>query len=87
MWKMMGEVEKAYCKPLKNEYEELIRSIKLLDQQLTDTTTFNSNDGFQPIKIVKNHIYINSTVKPSLDSTISEIKELLLRLKIAVNKI
>lgn len=86
MWKMMEEVEKAYCKPLKGEYDDLFKSIKLLDKQLTDTTTFKSIDGFQPIKIVKNHIYINSTVKPNLDATISEIKERLLRLKIGVNK-
>ena len=83
---MMGEVENSYHNALSEEYYRLINSIKTLDKQLTDTKTFKKEDGFEAIKIAKNHIYINNTVKPMLEATICDIKEHLLRLKIKVNK-
>lgn len=85
-WKMMGEVENTYQKSLAEDYNGLMKAIKIIDKQLTDTTTFKPEDGFEAIKIVRNHIYINNTVKPKLDATLSDIKEHLLRLKIKVNK-
>lgn len=86
MWKMIGEVKNAYRKHLKNDYDELISTIKALDKQLTDATTFKREDGFEPIKIARNHIYLNGSIKPSIDSSVSKIKELVLKLKIEINQ-
>lgn len=86
MWKMMREVDESYQRLFKKEFDSLMSAIKVLDKQLTDTTTFSSVDGFSPVKIIRNHIYLNKTVKPSIDDTLTEIKERIFRLKIKINK-
>lgn len=87
MWKMMNEVNQSFHSSHKAEYENLLKTLKDIDRKLTDTNTFTKRDGFEPIKIKRNVIYLNSTVRPSIDADITHLKELILRMKIRINRI
>lgn len=87
MWKMMSEVNQSYHHSHKADYDNLLKTLKDIDRKLTDTNTFSARDGFEPIKIKRNVIYLNSTVKPSIDADMTKVKEQILRMKISINRI
>jgi hypothetical protein len=85
MWKVMSERDYNFHSQKNKDFEEIIGKIKLLNSQLTDADFFKAVNGYEPVKIVKGHIYINKTVNSELDMTFAEIKEGIFDMKIAIN--
>lgn len=71
----------------KNEnFEKIIAKLKLLNSQLTDANFFKNDNGYEPVKIMKGHIYLNKTMNSELDMTFAEIKQGIFDMKIAINE-
>lgn len=87
MWKMMNEVNNTFHKSSQDEFDAIIEQIRSIDSKLTDTSTFKESDGFHPIKIARNHIYLNNSVKPEIDKDFTTLKEKIFHLKIKINRI
>lgn len=87
MWKITEEVDRSFHLSHQKDFDEILDLVKKLGTKLTDAKYFQSKDGFQPIKIAKNHIYLNNSVKPEIDKDITNIKERVLQMKVAINKI
>ena len=85
LWKIMGERNHSFYTKKDEELKKIIGKIRLLDSQLTDTNFFNVNNGFDPVKITKGHIYLNKSVSSEIDKTFTEIKDLIFNMKISIN--
>lgn len=87
MWKMMKEVNNYFHKSNQDDFSAILATINGINSKLTDTSTFKEEDGFTPIKISRNHIYLNNSVKPEIDRDMGYLKDQIFELKIKINRI
>lgn len=85
-WKLLGLYDEAFTKGKKDIYDSVIQSIREVDQRLTEPNFYDSKKGFEPVKIVRRKIYLNSTVKADIEDSISQVKSNIFQLKVAINK-
>ena len=85
IWMKIGELYPGFKK---NEVRQtsLLAKIKSLDSKLTDTKIYKGMKGIDALKIKNRKVYINGTIKPLIDDDISELKLMLLDMKLCVNK-
>jgi len=87
LWKEIGELYPRFKINNQKQQDTLLSSIKALNTKLTDTKYYKEIQGINPLRIVNRKVYLNGTIKPGIDDEISEIKKVLLEMKILVNKI
>lgn len=87
MWKMTKEVNYSFHNSNQNDFNEMLTTINGINSKLTDTSALKEEDGFTPIKILRNHIYLNNSVKPEIDKDLGRLKDQIFRLKIKINRI
>ena len=87
MWKMMKEVNNDFHKLNQDAFSAMLATINGINSKLTDTSTFKEEDGFTPIKISRDHIYLNNSVKPEIDRDMGYLKDQIFELKIKINRI
>lgn len=87
MWKMMKEVNCTFHNSEQNDFNLLLTTINGINSKLTDTSTFKEEDGYTPIKIIRNHIYLNNSIKPEIDRDMGNLKDQIFKLKIKINRI
>lgn len=85
MWEIMKDRNKSFYDSKNKNFESLIRNIKTLNSQLSDSSYFKASDGFRPISISRGVIHLNRTVLKELDKTFSTIKDQIFKMKIAIN--
>lgn len=81
------EYHKSFHKNNKQDFENIRMTIIQLNSKLTDSTYFSAAVGYTPIRIARNNIYLNNTVKPDIDNSFSSIRDGLLSLKLKLNRI
>lgn len=86
LWKAMNERNQNFHANKNKDFEAIIGKLKLLNSQLTDANFFKIDNGYEPVKIVRGHIYLNKTINSELDMTFAEIKEGIFDMKIAINE-
>ena len=85
IWGIMSVRNKVFHKKNNNDFEKLVILVKMLNSQLTDSNFFTSDQGYEPVKITKGHIYLNRTVQPEIGKTFGKIKDSLFDWKIRIN--
>ena len=86
IWLKTGELYPNFKKKNEGMQGLLLSKIKSLNTKLTDTKSYQGMKGVDPLKITNRKIYLNGTIKPMIDDDISELKQMLLDMKILVNK-
>lgn len=87
LWKQIVELHPDFEKQNVGNQTSLQNSLNNLNRRLMDTRFYTSFAGMTPLKLSKGKIYLNKTIKPDIDNEISELKNLILKMKILVNKI
>lgn len=53
---------------------------------LTDSDEYNRvEDSYECVRVTRGNIYLNNSIKPIIDNTITSIKDIVLKLKIDIN--
>ena len=86
VWMKIGELYPNFKKKNEETQTSLLAQIKSLDSKLTDTKSYNGVKGIEPLKITNRKVYLNGTIKPLIDDDISELKLMLLDMKLYINK-
>ena len=86
IWMKIGELYPGFKKKNEVRQTSLLAKIKSLDSKLTDTKIYKGMKGIDALKIKNRKVYINGTIKPLIDDDISELKLMLLDMKLCVNK-
>lgn len=86
IWMKIGELYPGFIKKNEVRQTSLLAKIKSLDSKLTDTKIYKGMKGIDALKIKNRKVYINGTIKPLIDDDISELKLMLLDMKLCVNK-
>lgn len=86
IWSRMYYINRTFHKTHNNDIDKILITINNLNSMLTDSKYFSENQGYNPIKIAKNHIYLNNSVRPDIDKTISNIRDLIFKLIVSINK-
>ena len=86
IWMKIGELYPDFKKKNEEKQTSLLAKIKSLDSKLTDTKSYKGMRGIDALKIKNRKVYINGTIKPLIDDDISELKLMLLDMKLCVNK-
>lgn len=87
VWMKIRELYPAFTKRNEANQTDLLIKIKSLDSKLTDTKSYQGIKGIEPLKITNRKVYLNGTIKPMIDDDISELKLMLLDMKLLVNKL
>lgn len=87
MWDTIGLRNKSFHQEYQPQIDELLSRIKTLNSQLSDSSYFRSNEGYDPVKIEGGYIFLNASVTPVIDESFSAIKERIFRMKIAINEL
>lgn len=85
MWETIEIRNKRFHDKNSNEFDGLIKTIKMVNSQISDSNFFNERDGFKPVKINKGVIHLNNTVVTTIIDTIDSIKDCIFKMKIAIN--
>lgn len=85
MWEIMKERSKTFHDRENDDFNNLIKHLKTLNSQLSDSTFFKESDGFKPVSITKGVIHLNNTVTNELDATFGALKDAIFKMKIAIN--
>lgn len=85
MWAIMRERDKSFYDSKNSEFEILIKNLKTLNSQLSDSNFFKSEDGYKPVSITRGVIHLNGSVLKEIDGTFGVIKEQIFKMKIAIN--
>lgn len=86
IWMKIGELYPGFKKKNEVRQTSLLAKIKSLDSKLTDTRIYKGMKGIDALKIKNRKVYINGTIKPLIDDDISELKLMLLDMKLCLNK-
>lgn len=86
MWKIMKERNKSFHDKKNSEFEVLVKNLKKLNSQLSDSKFFKAEDGYKPVSITRGVIHLNSSITNELDTTFGEIKDEIFKMKIAINE-
>lgn len=86
IWMKIGELYPNFKKKNEGKQTSLLAKIRSLDSKLTDTKSYQGMKGIEPLKIKNRKVYLNGTIKPLIDDDISELKLMLLDMKLYVNK-
>lgn len=87
IWMKIGELYPNFKKKNEGKQTSLLAKIRSLDSKLTDTKSYQGMKGIVPLKIKNRKVYLNGTIKPLIDDDISELKLMLLDMKLYVNKL
>lgn len=85
LWKLKNEYEKAFVSRYNDDYVTILATIKDIDSKLTDSKTLQGMPKVIPIKISKGKIYLNATVRPTIEDSISQTKANIFKMKILIN--
>lgn len=86
LWQMIEERNPDFSKKQSKKKEEFINQVRKLDTLLTDSSEYNRvEDSYDCVSLSRGNIYLNSTIKPVIDNTLTSIKEIILRFKIDIN--
>lgn len=85
MWNIMKERNKSFHDKKNSEFEVLVRNLKKLNSQLSDSKFFKAKEGYKPVSITRGVIHLNSTITNDLDTTFGAIKDEIFKMKIAIN--
>lgn len=86
LWRMIEERDHGFSKEQSNKKEQFINLARSLDTLLTDSSEYNRVDvSYDCVTIRRGNIYLNNTIKPVIDNTLTAIKDIILRLKIDIN--
>lgn len=86
MWETMRCRNKSFHDRKKNDFYALMTQIKILNSQLSDSKYFKTEEGYQPVIIKNNKIYLNNTVVKTIDETFDNIKDCIFKMKIDINE-
>ena len=86
LWETMEVRNKSFHSKKKDEFDELIKTIKKLNSQLSDSNYFSSSKGYNPVKITRGTIHLNGSVTEEIDKSFGEIKDAIFKMKIAINE-
>lgn len=86
LWKMIEERDPCFSKKQNGKREQFTNQIRNLSTLLTDSSDYNRvEDSYDCVTLRKGNIYLNNTIKPVIDNTLTSIKDIILRLKIDIN--
>ncbi len=86
LWKMFEERDTQFSKKQNDKKEQFTNLIRNLSTLLTDSEEYNRvEDSYDCVTVTKGNIYLNNSIKPVIDSTITSIKDIILKLKIDIN--
>lgn len=86
LWQMIEERNPEFSKKQSKKKEEFINQARKLNTLLTDSSEYNRvEDSYKCVSLERGNIYLNSTIKPIIDNTLTSIKEIILRFKIDIN--
>lgn len=86
LWKMIEERDSGFSKKQSQKKEQFITLIRNLSTLLTDSSEYNRvEDSYDCGTLARGNIYLNGTIKPVIDSTLTSIKDVILKLKIDIN--
>lgn len=86
LWETMEIRNKSFHGKKKDEFNELIKTIKKLNSQLSDSSYFSAADGYKPVSIKRGTIHLNGSVTEEIDKSFGEIKDAIFKMKIAINE-
>lgn len=81
----LEQYHKSFYDKNKSDFDDFFSLITILNSQLTDSETFR-RDNFEPIKIVRNVIHLNNSVKPAIDKTFDSLKNRIFEIKLRINR-
>lgn len=88
LWQMIEERESQFLKKTKQKKEQFTNLIRTLSTLLTDSDEYNRvEDSYHCVRVTKGTIYLNNSIKPVIDGTITSIKDIILKLKIDINQL
>lgn len=86
LWRMIEERDPRFSKKQNDRKEHFTRQIRNLSTLLTDSSDYNRvEDSYNCVTLRRGNIYLNNTIKPVIDNTLTSIKDIILRLKIDIN--
>lgn len=85
LWKLKEEYEKAFAQKNQKVYNSTLTSIKDIDKKLTDAKILEGEPNVTPIKISNGKIYLNGSVRPIIEESISQAKKDLFKMKVLIN--
>lgn len=85
MWETIEIRNKRFHDKKNNDFDGLIKTIKVVNSQLSDSNYFKEYDGCKPIIIKKGDIHLNNTVVTMITDTLDSIKDCIFRMKLAIN--
>lgn len=84
-WKLKIEHNPIFSARAKKQYNLILKSIKQVDTYLTDTKAFEKIENTDPVKITNGKIYLNKSVRPSIEDSISAVKKDIFVMKLLIN--
>lgn len=86
--KLICERDKVFCQKHRKEHiNAFFCKVRKLNSLLTDSEYMKDDPSFENVRIDNGEIYLNSTIRPLIDTTLSSLKENIIRLKISINAI
>ena len=85
MWEIMKERNKTFHDKKNSDFEVLVRNLKKLNSQLSDSKFFKTEEGYKPVSITRGVIHLNNSITNDLDTTFGAIKDEIFKMKIAIN--
>lgn len=84
-WRLKIEHNPIFSSKAKGQYNLILKSIKQVDTYLTDTKAFEKIENTDPVKITNGKIYLNKSVRPSIEDSISAVKKDIFVMKLLIN--
>lgn len=85
LWKLKNEYDKNFASKCQGEFNTILSAIKDVDSKLTDSKSFQGLPKVTPVKISKGKIFLNATVRPIIEDSISQAKASIFKMKILIN--
>lgn len=85
LWKLKNEYDKNFASKCQGEFNTILSAIKDVDSKLTDSKSFQGLPKATPVKISKGKIFLNATVRPIIEDSISQAKASIFKMKILIN--
>lgn len=85
LWSTMRERNTPFHDKYNKDFDMLLKNLKTLNSQLSDSNFFKGENGYKPVTITRGLIHLNGTVLEEIDKTFSSIKDQIFKMKIAIN--
>ena len=86
LWTLIEESDYQFSKRQNEKKEQFTNLIRRLSTLLTDSDEYNRvEDSYECVRVTRGNIYLNNSIKPIIDNTITSIKDIVLKLKIDIN--